>query len=93
MAQTIREGFGLGVGVSVARNVVDGAFGALGAAWKSVSTPAEAPTPQAGRPCPTQWDSYSSCTRQWGTINDEACADKRGAYDACMQRGGHAYDE
>jgi hypothetical protein len=54
LGQSMKEGFGLGVGLSVARNVVDRAFGAVlpgGASAPAVaSAPVATPTPQ---PTPT----------------------------------------
>ena len=49
LGQAIKEGFGLGIGMSVARNVVDRAFGALGTAFQQAPG---APRPFTGETLP-----------------------------------------
>ena len=54
LGQSMKEGFGLGVGMSIARNVVDRAFGTVLPGVAPVSAPAPAPAAAvASQPIPT----------------------------------------
>jgi hypothetical protein len=78
LGQSMKEGFGLGVGVSVAQRLVDGVFGARPPAL----APAPAPVPQLPvQPCAETLKALSACYKHF----ERDCPVELTAYMECMK--------
>lgn len=67
LMQSMKEGFGLGVGVSIARNIVDRAFGAVA----STASAAVVSTPKQSSPASYDTKLYEQCIQNGAT--EEFC--------------------
>ena len=77
--QSMKEGFGLGVGASIARNIVDRAFGAGTAALAPAPT---SPTPTPVSPIHTL---PAHSTKFLDQREYEQCIKEHGTEDSCKQ--------
>lgn len=76
LGQSMKEGFGLGVGMSVARNLVDGVFGTKPPA------PVTAPVPQLPvQHCAETLKALSACYKHF----ERDCPGELTAYMECMK--------